>query len=90
LPDSLHDKLRELAKREDISLNQFIAMAVAEKTSALITSEYLDGRASRGTRKAFKAVLKRVPDVSPSIGDELVEPTSARRRVARRAKVPRA
>jgi predicted transcriptional regulator len=90
LPDSLHDKVRELAKREDISLNQFIAMAVAEKMSALITSEYLEARAARGTRKAFEAVLKRVPDVSPSIGDELVEPTGPRRRVTRRARRSRA
>jgi predicted transcriptional regulator len=90
LPDSLHDKVRELAKREDISLNQFIAMAVAEKMSALMTSEYLDARASRGTRKAFDAVLKRVPDVPASIGDELVEPRGPRRRVARRARRSRA
>lgn len=85
LPDSLHDKVRELAKREDISLNQFIAMAVAEKMSALLTSEYLDARASKGTRKAFEAVLKRVPDVPASNGDELIEPMGARRGVARRA-----
>jgi predicted HicB family RNase H-like nuclease len=31
LPESLHRKLRELAEREDISINQFIATAVAEK-----------------------------------------------------------
>lgn len=37
LPDSLHDKIRELAERENISINQFIAMAVAEKTAALLT-----------------------------------------------------
>lgn len=86
LPDSLHDKVRELAKREDISLNQFIAMAVAEKMSALITSEYLDARAGTGTRKGFDAVLKRVPDVPASVGDELVEPTGPRHRVARRAR----
>jgi HicB family len=86
LPDSLHDKVRELAKREAISLNQFIAMAVAEKMSALITNEYLDARASRGTRKAFDAVLKRVSDVPASIGDDLVEPTGPRRRVSRRVR----
>jgi predicted HicB family RNase H-like nuclease len=28
LPDSLHQKLRELAEREDVSINQFIATAV--------------------------------------------------------------
>lgn len=91
LPDSLHDKVRELAKREDISLNQFIAMAVAEKMSALLTGEYLEAHAARGTRTAFDAVLKRVPDVPASIGDELVEPGGGarRRRRATRAGAPR-
>ena len=31
LPESLHMKIRELAERDGISINQFIATAVAEK-----------------------------------------------------------
>jgi predicted HicB family RNase H-like nuclease len=31
LPDSLHRKLREIAKKDDVSINQFIATAVAER-----------------------------------------------------------
>lgn len=30
LPKSLHEKLRELAERDEVSINQFIATAVAE------------------------------------------------------------
>ncbi len=71
LPDSLHEKARELAEREDISLNQFIALAVAEKMSALLTSEYLEERASRGSREKFRRILARVPDVGPAVGDEV-------------------
>jgi predicted HicB family RNase H-like nuclease len=41
LPESLHKQARELAKREDISINQLIATALAEKMSALMTGEYL-------------------------------------------------
>ena len=33
LPNSVHQKVRELAEREDISVNQFIASAVSEKMS---------------------------------------------------------
>jgi len=47
LPDSLHRKIRELAAQDDISINQFIATAVAEKAAALLTVEYL---AERGRR----------------------------------------
>lgn len=70
LPDSLHAKVRELAERDDVSINQFIATAVAEKMSALITEEYLAARAKRGSRAAFRRVLARVPDVPPQPGDE--------------------
>lgn len=45
LPDSLHRKIRELAEREDVSINQFIATAAAEKAAALLTLEYIEERA---------------------------------------------
>lgn len=50
LPESLHQKVRELAKADDISINQFIATALAEKMSALMTVAYLEARAARGDR----------------------------------------
>ncbi|MEY4125544.1 MAG: hypothetical protein RL770_2125 [Pseudomonadota bacterium] len=31
LPNSVHQKIRELAERDEISVNQFIAAAVSEK-----------------------------------------------------------
>jgi HicB family len=71
LPESLHRKIRELAERDDISINQFIAMAVAEKTAALLTVDYLEERGRRGSAALFERVLSRVPDVPPVPGDEL-------------------
>ena len=69
LPESLHKKVKELAAQDDISINQFIATAVAEKMSALLTSEYLAERARRGSRAKFDRVLARVPDVEPDAGE---------------------
>lgn len=90
LPESLHRKLRELADRDDVSINQFIATAVAEKAAALLTVDYLEERARRGSRKLFDRVLARVPDVPPDPGDELpvaagqanqrLQPSKARRK----------
>lgn len=37
LPSSLRQQIRELAKREGISINQFLSTAAAEKLSALMT-----------------------------------------------------
>ncbi len=71
LPDSLHSKIRELAERDDVSINQFIATAVAEKAAALLTLDYLEERAGRADTKVFDRVLNRVPDVAPVPGDRL-------------------
>ncbi|HVT44164.1 MAG TPA: toxin-antitoxin system HicB family antitoxin [Thermoanaerobaculia bacterium] len=78
LPESLHRKLGEVAEREGVSINQLISSAVAEKMSALMTEEYLEARAKRGSRRKFEAVLARVPDVAPDAADRL--PAAPRRK----------
>lgn len=65
LSESLHKRVRELAKREGISINQFVTTAVAEKLSALMTQEYLETRAERGSRRKFDRALSKVADVEP-------------------------
>ena len=69
LPESLHRQSRELAEQEGISINQLIATSLAEKMSALMTSDYLAARAKRGSSRAFQAVLKKVKDRPPIAGD---------------------
>lgn len=71
LPDYLHETVRELAKKEGISINQFITLAVAEKMSALMTEDYLEQRAQRGSRAKYEAVLAKVPDAEPEPYDKL-------------------
>lgn len=71
LPDSLHRGVKELASREGISINQFVATAVAEKMSALMTEEYLQERARRASRERYDAALAEVPDVEPAEYDRL-------------------
>ncbi len=71
LPESLHKRLRELAERDDVSINQFIATAVAEKMSALLTAEYLGKRTRRGQRRKFDWVLKKVRPAEPQRLDRL-------------------
>lgn len=48
LPESLHERAREIAKSKGVSINQLVATALAEKLSALDTLEYLEARAARG------------------------------------------
>jgi uncharacterized protein (DUF1778 family) len=71
LPDSIHRHIKDIAKREGVSINQFISSAVSEKISAIMTEEYLATRASKAKKGAFKKVLDKVPDRAPLPGDEL-------------------
>ncbi len=65
LPESLHAKIKELAKAEGISINQFLVVAAAEKMSALLTEDFLESEAQQGKRKDFERFMKKVPDVDP-------------------------
>lgn len=71
LPDSLHERVRKLAKKDHISINQFAATALAEKISALETEDFLGTRARRGNRKKFDKALAHVPDGKPASFDQL-------------------
>jgi hypothetical protein len=71
LPDSIHRHIREIAKKEGVSINQFISTAVSEKISAILTEEYLAKRAKRAKKGDFKKILERVPARKPLKGDEL-------------------
>jgi len=73
LPNSLHKNLKELAERDGISVDQFVATAVAEKMASLMTEAYLEERAKRGSRSQYEAALARVPDVDPEACDRLPE-----------------
>ncbi|RJP68135.1 MAG: toxin-antitoxin system HicB family antitoxin [Ignavibacteriales bacterium] len=70
LPESLHKKARELARKENTSINQLVSSALAEKISALMTEEYIEQRAKRASKEKFKKVLNKVPDVAPEEYDQ--------------------
>ena len=71
IPKSLHEQIKHLAKREGISINQFVASAAAEKISALMTVEYIEKRAKNANLKKFQQVLNKVPDAEPEDFDRI-------------------
>ncbi|MBN1352250.1 toxin-antitoxin system HicB family antitoxin [candidate division KSB1 bacterium] len=71
IPESLHNRVKRLASEDKISINQFIASALAEKISALETSRYLEERAHKGDLEKFRKVLSKVPDVEPEFFDKI-------------------
>ncbi len=71
LPESIHRHIREIAKKEGVSINHFISSAISEKISAIMTEEYLQKRADRANVEEMKAVLKKVAKRKPLAGDEI-------------------
>jgi HicB family. len=63
LPNSVHAKIRELSARDEISVNQFIASAAAEKLASMMTLDYLRQEAAQGRRQDFERYLEAIPDV---------------------------
>lgn len=71
LPKSLKDEVARVAKRDGTSINQFIAIAVAEKVSALKTEQFFVKRAKKADLDAFKSILFRQGGEAPRTDDEL-------------------
>ena len=69
LPNSSHLKIKELAKRDNVSVNQFIASAAAEKMASFVTLDYLKAEAAKGKRSDFDNYLRSVPDAPAASGD---------------------
>lgn len=70
LPDSVHLRIKELAARDGVSVNQFIASAAAEKMASVMTLDYLRAEAALGRRDVFLSVLDKAPDVPPQGADD--------------------
>ncbi len=71
LPHSLQVKAKEVAQQDGVSLDQFIATALAEKLSAFMTLDYIRQRAQRSSQEAFEQALLEIPDVEPEAYDML-------------------
>lgn len=70
IPESLHNGLRDVSKKEGVSINQFIALAVAEKISAIHTYDTINERKQRGKQSDILDVLAKVKSRPPLQGDE--------------------
>jgi hypothetical protein len=71
LPQSLKATAQRLAKEDGVSLNQWIATAVAQKIGAVETAaSFLNRKAAGRDGSGLRALLEKVPDSLPQKGDE--------------------
>jgi hypothetical protein len=69
VPEELYRRAVEIAKSQNVSVDEVFASAFAEQLAAW---EGLKNRAARGSRDAFfLATLDKVPDVEPEEYDRL-------------------
>ena len=73
LPEALWQAAQAVAQAEQISLDDFVRLAIAEKIAAARTAQYVHTRAARADPQAFLAVLARMQQGAGSVveGDEL-------------------
>ena len=70
-PESILAAARRAAKRDGVSLNQFINTALAEKVAALEAEDVFMRRAAQADKARFLDVLDRLGSEPPRPGDEL-------------------
>ncbi len=64
LPDTLHDRLRVLASRENISLNQYVVYALTQQATLSYTVQPLPEKAVAEQRAAYTALLQGLGQAS--------------------------
>ena len=70
LPLSIKKAAQRLAKEDGVSLNQWIAVAVAEKVGVVETAEFFKKRAGKATGAGLMKFLRQAPDVPPEPNDQ--------------------
>ncbi|NJM72111.1 MAG: hypothetical protein HC862_19075 [Scytonema sp. RU_4_4] len=71
IPESLYKQMEALATKENMSIEQLVAVALSAQVSAWMTKDYLEEKAQRGSWEKFQQVLTKVPDVEPDDYDRL-------------------
>jgi hypothetical protein len=65
LPNSIHARVKHLAKDDGVSVNQFITVALTEKLSVMNAAEYFGEKAKKGSRDKYDRVLLKVSKREP-------------------------
>jgi hypothetical protein len=71
IPESLYKQMEALATKENMSIEQLVAVALSAQVSAWMTKDYLEEKVQRGSWEKFQQVLTKVPDVEPEDYDKL-------------------
>ncbi|MDZ7341339.1 MAG: toxin-antitoxin system HicB family antitoxin [candidate division KSB1 bacterium] len=71
LPDSIHSKIKKIALRESVSINQFLVSSISNELIRYETMRFFEEKARGFSEQDFIDALNEIPAVPPTEIDEL-------------------
>jgi len=71
IPDTLFRQAKTIAEREEMTLDQFIALALASQISSWNVGKTFTERAKQGNWEKAREILAKAPDVEAEDYDKL-------------------
>lgn len=71
IPDTLFRQAKSLAESEEMTFDQFIALALASQISSWETGKTFSNRAEKGDWKKAREILAKAPDKEPEDFDKI-------------------
>ena len=71
LPESVLKEAREMASKDNVPLDHYVALIIARHVAARQGIEYLKKRSQGASRESVLRILGRSPDAPPMPGDEI-------------------
>ncbi len=71
VPDALFRQAKKIAEREEISLDEFIALALASQISSWNVGKSFAERAENGDWEKARGILAKAPDIEAEDFDRL-------------------
>jgi hypothetical protein len=71
IPDTLFHHAKTIAEREEMTLDQFIALALASQISSWEIGQSFADRAKRGDWEKARKIFSKAPDADPEVEDVL-------------------
>ena len=78
LPESLKQAAKRIAATDDTTMNQFFVVAIAEKVSAMETTQFFEKRAASASTPAAQTAWDKVGNKAAIAGDNWTKPTRMR------------
>lgn len=71
LPEAIHHKVKKIAQKENLSINQLLVNSVSNEIIRYETMTFFAERAKDFNEAEFLAALQEIPQAEPEVNDKL-------------------